>query len=1149
MALRLIAGKSGQGKTESMLREIVDQSCRHSEKNYFLVVPEQFSLEMQRRMVELHPKKGFFNIDVVSFHRLAYRIFDEAGYVPAEILEDLGVAMILRRILSRKEDELAYFKRSVRKAGFIDEMKSALMEMVSYGVSWKDLEETAGKLGDRPVLQSKCRELALVFSEFEQEISGRYMVTEQILTLASDYVSSSGLTRDNEFYFDGFTGFTPVQLEFLGELLSVAANVHVTVTIPARDGAQAEELMSDEEELFSFSRKFIGSLLALCRERKADLLPVTVLNHRPAPRFKDNPELYFLEEYAFRIRKKAWEDVPSHLHIMACHRQDDEVDFALRQVEYLVRKKGIRYRDCALLCGDVAEYETAFRRKADLLKLPVFVDSKKRLSYHSGVEALRALLHLAEKDYSYESVFRYLKAGMSDFLDEETDFLENYVLSAGVRGRSMWSKPFERRLAGKSQETLARLEALRLRLMEETGDFVKACSGKRVTVRARMEAIFMAMDRLDFPGKLERMARQAEETGDHIRAGEHRRLFQLLLDLLDKIVMIFGEEIMSLKEVSEILDAGLESLGLGLAPLTMDQLVLGDLKRTRLTDIKVLFILGMNDGKIPPVLEDGGLLKDEDKELLREYGLSLSAGLLERSMEDEFYMYMAFSRPSEDLYFSYSAIGRGNDQLRPSPLIGTCKGLFPKLEEQAYPADTGSWYFGIDDSRQLLIEGLGRIRKKKPAWLEQAEGEDMAEPDRKDRVFLMLARYWMEEAACQEEYAAYLDKLNLKKRTRYVSPALVEELYGKELYSSVSRLETFSACPFSYLCNYGLELRDREEFVLQDTDFGNLFHTALRYFSDQVKRSGYRWKELPEEDRARFLEEAMKLAMEENKVEAFGGSARNEYQISRVHRILDRTVRAIQLQLKNSAFEPDRFESSFGFRGQGGSTSFVLEDGRQLTLHGIIDRVDLCQEDKEVLLRIVDYKSGDRNVNLEDIYFGLQLQLMLYLEAAVDIYGRETGKEVVPAGIFYYRFQDPLYRADRFDEDKYWQSFRMKGYANSSQDILDKLEEGYKGLYSMAVDRKKGDGSPTARSQVMTTEDFRDMRHHVVATARKLAERIYSGEMAPEPYQKANKTDGCRYCRYLSVCGFGEGLFKDYYRRLQSFTSEEVLEKIREEEE
>ena len=1056
--------------------------------------------------------------------------------------------MVLRRILSRKEDELAYFKKSVRKAGFVDEMKSALMEMVSYGVSWQDLEAAAGKLEDRPVLQAKCREMALVFSEFEREISGRYMVTEQILTLASDFVSSSGLTRDNEFYFDGFTGFTPVQLDFLAELLAVAGNVHVTVTIPAGEGIEAEALLSDGEELFSFSRKFVGSLLDLCRETKADLLPLTALSQEPGPRFRNNPELYFLEEHAFRIRKKAWEDVPSHLHITACHRQDDEVDFALRQVEYLVRKRGIRYRDCALLCGDVSEYEMAFRRKAEILNIPVFVDSKKRISYHSGVEALRALLHLAEKDYSYESVFRYLKAGMSDLEDEETDFLENYVLSAGIRGRSMWSKPFERRLAGKSQETLDRLETLRRKLMEETGEFVISCRGKKVTVRERMEALFMVMDRLDFPGKLERMAREAEETGDHIRAGEHRRLFQLLLDLLDKIVMIFGEEIMTLKEVSEILDAGLETLGLGLAPLTMDQLVLGDLKRSRLTDIKVLFILGMNDGKIPPVLEDVGLLKDEDKELLREYGLSLSSGLLERSMEDEFYMYMAFSRPSEDLYFSYSSIGRGNDQLRPSPLIGACKGLFPRLEEQAYPADTGSCYFGIGDSRQLLIEGLGKIRQKRPAWLERPDGGKTLEPDHDDKVFLMLARYWMEEAGLQEEFASFLDKLNPGKRTRYVSPALVEELYGKELYSSVSRLETFSACPFSYLCNYGLELRDREEFVLQDTDFGNLFHAALRYFSDLVKRSGHRWKELPEEERTHFLEEAMRLAMEENKVEAFGGNARNEYQVSRVHRILDRTVRAIQLQLKNSSFEPDRFESPFGFRGQGGSTSFVLEDGRQLTLHGIIDRVDLCQEDKELLLRIVDYKSGDRNVSLEDIYFGLQLQLMLYLEAAVDIYGRETGKEVIPAGIFYYRFQDPLYRADSFEEDKYWQQFRMKGYANSSQDILDKLEEGYKGLYSMSVERKKSDGSPTARSQVMTSEDFRDMRHHAVSAARKLAERIYSGEIAPEPYQKADKTDGCRYCRYLSVCGFGEGLFKDYYRRLQSLTSEEVLKRIREEE-
>ena len=1212
MGLRLITGRSGQGKTEGMLREIVREACLHPEKKYFLVVPEQFSLEMQRRMVELHPRKGFFNIDILSFHRLAYRIFDETGHEPAKLLEDLGVAMILRRILSRKEEELDYFKKSARKAGFVDEVKSALMELISYGVSWEELETIAGDLDDRPVLQRKCRELAMIFSCFLKETSGRFMVTEQILTLAADYVRQCGLVRDGEFYFDGFTGFTPVQLDFLGELLDSAGNVHITVTIPAGKDPDLLIKESRKEDLFHFSRKFISSLTDLCAKRKADLLPVTGFQDKSGPRFGDRKDLLFLEENVFRVRKKVYMEAPAHIHLTACRRQDEEADYILRQVEYLVRKRGIRYRDCAVLCGNVEEYEPEFRRKAELLRIPLFVDSKRKISYHCGVEALRALFHLAEMNYSYESVFRYLKTGMSCLKDDEVDFLENYVISAGVRGYGMWSEPFKRRLAGKSPETVDRLEELRKRFMAETEDFVVSCRQRTASVRVRMKALYEAMDRLDFPARLEGLAQEAEKRGDHVLAGEHRRLYELLLTLLDKIVMIFGEEVFSLKEVSEILDAGLESLGLGVAPLTMDQLILGDLKRTRLAEVKVLFIAGMNDGKIPPVLEDGGLLNDEDKDLLRQHGISLSSGLLERSVEDEFYMYLAFSKPAEDLYFSYSAAGRGADRLRPSPLLARIRDIFPELKESTYPSGRGRYYFGLDDSRQLLIEGLGRIRRRQPAWMRQlaetavaqseercGEGnsrenmaetavaqseercgeensrENMAETavaqseqkdreeesregrieavktdnieiGREDRIFLMLAGYWSKEPACRKEYLTYLSRLQPVDRVKTVDPVLMEALYGKELYGSVSQLESFSTCPFSYFCSYGLNLREREEFALQAADFGTLFHAALQYFSDQVKESPYRWKDIPEDERTDFLAQSMNRALEENRVEAFSGSARDAYQVRRVKRILDRTVRAIQLQLKHSDFEPDRFELHFGHRGKDSMSSYRLEDGRQIHLSGSIDRVDLCVEDEDVLIRIVDYKSGDRDLNLSDAYHGLQLQLLLYLDAATAIYEEKTGKEVIPGGIFYYRFQDPFYRGDRFEEGKYWQQFRMKGYANSSKEILEKLEDGSEGFFSMALQRKK-DGNFKSGAHVMTSEEFRDMRRHIVNTAKSLAGKIYSGEIFPNPYRKKNKTEGCQYCRYNSVCGFGTGLYKDYYRQLREFSAEEVLQMIQEE--
>ena len=1128
MGLRLITGRSGQGKTEYLVQEVIQRSTENPEKNYYVIVPEQFSLEMQRKMVKKHPKHGFFNIDILSFHRLSYRIFDECGYKPGEILEDSGVSMMLRKILSEGEADLLYFKKSLKKPGFIDELKSMLIEFIGYGVTWKQIEEVQEQLEDNQNLCNKCEELGKIYERFDKAIEGRFMVTEQILDIAREFATQAKMLKEAVFYFDGFAGFTPVQLSFLKELLKVSSQINITITIPEFIPGQR----GTQEELFTASKKTADALILLCKENLQEIDEIVNLQEKQSLRFTNNPEFAFLEKNIFQQSQEHYEKDVERIHLTVCHNPDGEADYVMHKIEQLVRQKGYHYRDFAVLSGDVADYASAFKRKAEILNIPVFEDTKKKVSYHSGVEAVRSLFHLAQMDYSYESVFRYLKSGMSDFMDEEADYLENYVLYAGIRGYSMWKKPFTRRLKNKEEAMIKQLHLLQSRFMEETEKFCVIMKDKEASVKEKMAVLYHTMVELSFEEKLTYQAQKAEDAGEYVKASEYKQLYGLLLSLLDKIVMIFGEEKMPVKELGEIIDSGLDALGLGVVPLSMDQVVLGDLKRTRLHEIKVLFIAGMNDGKIPPDLEDKGILNDEEKDILKKCGISLSQSVLEQSMEDEFYMYMAFAKPTEELYFSYSVTDSDGSALRPSVLQKNLESLFPKLVRKQYPEQEKKYYFNVEDSREFLLEGLIAAKES----LEQVK---------KNKAFFMLTKYWSKQSQKKEEIERYGRWLESSYEEPKLSEELLEKLYGKEITGSVTRLEHFTACPYQYYCIYGLDLKEREEYKIRPIDLGNLFHKALECFSKKVKDSEYTWKNIPETVQEEYIADALRMAMDENLSDVFYSTSRNKYRVKTVERIMRRTIQVLRTHLKNSQFEPDRFELHFGKKEALKEAEISLENGHRMFLQGTIDRVDICEEDDQILMKVIDYKSGVKKFELDDFYYGLEMQLIIYMNAAEELYEKAEKKPVIPAGIFYYHLQDPIIKADHAEEEVLLKNFRMSGMANSDQAILNKLENNSDGFVSMPIRLKKS-GEPYKNSPVMGTEDFKYMGDYARKKAAEIGKRIYKGEIHPKPYRNKKGT-ACDYCPFIDVCGFDSRLPGYEYQNLESMSVEEVLEKIREE--
>ena len=1129
MAIHLITGGSGQGKTEYLVDQAIRESIENKDRSYYVIVPEQFSLEMQKKMIACHPRHGFINIDVLSFHRLAWRIFEEAGFQPPDILEDLGVSMMLRKILSQKQDDLLFFKKSASKPGFVDEVRSALMELSCFGIEWQDLEKAAGMVESRGSLALKCRDLSKLYRYFNEETEGRYMVSEQILTVAGEWLARSSLVRDAVFYFDGFTGFTPVQEDFLRQLALQASKITVTVTTP-------EKLPSHEENLFSLSSRTIRSLMEISRQTGVPWGDSVHLDHPIPPRFVNAPDIAVIERSLYQPARAGTASLASetdgaNIHMVSCRNPGAEAEFVLHKIEELVRKEGYRYRDCAVLSADVNVYMQEFSRQAGILGIPLFEDVKRRLSYHSGMEGIRALFHLAESDYSYESVFRYLKSGMSAFTDLETDFLENYVLLSGIRGYSSWKKPFRRRLSSYSETDRKKLEELRVRLLDETEEFCRSLIRKDLTAGQKMQTLTQMMDRLSWPDRLLSMAARKEEEGDLSRAKEYEQLFPLIQELIGKISLVFGEEFISLETLSDVMDTGLESLGLGLPPLSMDQVILGDLKRTRLPEVKALFILGFNEGMIPPIVEERGMFNDEDKEVLAKVGIELSSNRYEKTLEDEFYTYLAFTRPSASLWFTMSATDNAGKALRPSPLVKKLESFFSGIRILSYPGEEGRLYFNEADSLEFLAERMRRLKEN---------------PERgsRDRSLRALAGYWAGEND-GARLKSFWEKIYTRHHKKIISSSYLDAFYGKELSGSVTRLEQYASCPFAFFVIFGLGLKEREEFEIKPNELGSLFHNVLEKYAERVRKEGLRWKNVPEDLRRDFLDEALREAAETDLHDYFESSARSRYTLERARRILSRTVDIITRQLMHSDFEPDRFEMRFGKKDGLTSAVIPLSQGRVMNLTGIVDRVDICMDQDRILLRVIDYKSGENKLDLDNLYHGLSLQLALYMNAAREIYEKDREESVIPAGLFYYHMQDPLVEADYMNDEKYLKEFQMQGYANADPEIIRKMEDPPNPCFTMPVTITKK-GIPDKRSAVLTTEDFRDIREYVQKLIAGIGRRIFSGDVSPVPYVKGDRS-ACRYCPAWDICGLDPREDQECWRRINGMGKDEVLAAIRRE--
>lgn len=1124
MALQFIFGGAGAGKSYYIYNNIIQQSIENPEKQYLILVPEQFTMQTQKEIVTMHPRKGICNIDVLSFERLAFRVLTEMGESQRVLLEETGKSMVLRRVAQEKKKELKILGAKMDKQGYISQMKSMVSELRQYEISAEDLEDILENLASSPELYYKLQDIKTLYQGFFDYLEGSFITQEEVLDAMGRVAPLSKKLKDSVLVLDGYTGFTPIQIQLLETLLDICHEIYVTVTIAAGEDPYK---MGSPHELFYLSKQTVASLLRIAKEKKISWKEYWIPEGKGSyqGRFADNPPMAFLEKNVFRYRKKKYPKPQNAVQIYEAQNPASEMEMTAGQIRRLVRTKGYRYRDFAVITGDMQVYAPAASRAFKRYEIPCFIDEKHSVFLNPFVEYLRAAVDMIVENFSYESVFRMLRCGLNDISTEEADRLENYVIAMGIRGFSRWQQEWVRSYRGENPEECVQIDRIRASLVEKWQPFYKKMKTPDASVRTYTEALYEYITANKIQEKLKEFTKNFEAEGNLSLVKEYSQIYEIVMNLLDKLVEILGDKKVRIREFKEILEAGLSEAKVGIIPPTSDQVLVGDMERTRLKDIKIVFFVGVNEGKIPKEQQAGKLLSDLNREelkgSLKERGLSLAPTAKENLYTQKFYLYLNLTKPSERIYLSYSRLSSSGEAMSPSFLVAQIQKLFPDaVREWDVPLFAESRYGALD-----------RL------------SEEIRKQDRTSPVFEELMSWFTSQKEYRELVNRLIDAAYYVNPQESISKGVAEALYGTELSNSASRLEQFAKCACSHFLSYGLMLRERVRYEFNMADMGTFLHNSLDLFARKVREQGKSWIDLEDAERDALAENCVTEVVEKSGETILLSSARNAYIINRVKRMVKRSVWALQNQLKQGEFYPALTEWAFGEKDNIDSLNFDLAAGQKLYLKGRIDRIDVCQDkENHLYVKVIDYKSGTTQLDLIKLYYGLQIQLALYLNAALELEKKRFPDKIVqPAGVFYYNTKDPILNKEDVKnpenpQEEILKKLKMDGICSSEPEILQKLDKNLavgKSVESFAVPVKyTAKGTFSSNSKVANQKEFAIMMEYVQDKAKKIGREILKGNTSVNPFEW-KKENACEYCPYKEICGFDEKLPGYEYRKLE----------------
>jgi ATP-dependent helicase/nuclease subunit B len=1156
MSVRFIIGRSGSGKTELCLNEMREKLAENpGGEPIIYLVPEQMTFLSEQRLTTTPGLSGMIRAQVYSFTRLAWRVLQETGGINRYHLSSTGISMLIRKIIEEEKDKLTLFNRAADKNGFIDQMEQLLTEFKRYCVQPEELSVKSEELADKKALLDKLNDLELIYQQFEESLKGKYIDSEDYFRLLADQAAVSDFLREAEIYIDGFHSFTPIEYMVIQQLMKHCGRVTVSMTLD-RPHISSHP---DELDLFRMTGDTCQTLQTIPQAEGVTIEDPVVL---PAPLRFRNESLLHLEKYFDMIPIQEFSG-DTAVHIAQAANRRSEMEGIARKITGLVRKDGYRYREIAILSRNSHEYKDVLEAIFTDYGIPYYVDRKSPMQHHPLIEMLRSSLEIINGNWRYEPIFRAVKTELlfpfeksQAKLREKMDRLENYVLAYGIQG-DKWTRKepwIYRRIRGLELENLPQTDAEK-RLEEELNELRKMITAPLMRLSRQMkkaengrglaEALYLFLEELEIPRKLERWKQSEEEKGNLVKAREHDQVWNGIIELLDQFVEILGNEKISPKPFAAIIESGIESLRFSLVPPAMDQVVAADLENSRLEEIKVVFVIGLNEGVMPAKLNDEGIFADEDREALLSSGLKIAPSSKTRLLDENFLAYKAFTLPSEMLFLSYPLANEEGKALIASPYIKRMQELFPNANNHLFVTDPAE----LTELEQL--EYVCNENATLSFLTSQLQWKKQHYPIYD--FWWDVYNHYMDSEKWSGVAAKVLSSLFYENKTDKLPEKVSQELYGDLIQASVSRMEMFHSCPFSHFAHHGLKLRERQIFRLEAPDIGELFHAALKQIADTVNEQNWSWAKISKSQCEALASNAVEMLAPRLQNEILLSSNRHVYLKRKLEKIISKATYILSEHAKASGFSPVGLELGFGPKQELPPLHFSLKNGTKMELVGRIDRVDKATEGDNVYLRVIDYKSSEKDLNLSEVYYGLSLQMLTYLDIIITHSGKLVGTESTPAGVLYFHVHNPMIQAGKMlsmdeIEKEIFKRFKMNGLILGEQNVIQlmdqTLETGDSKMIPAGINK---DGTLKKRSRVVTSEEFEQFTHYVRDTYVKSGNLMLDGAIEISPYKMKNKTS-CTFCSFKSLCQFDPSIKNNEYRNLPMLTKEEILKSINKEE-
>lgn len=1148
MSLRIIYGRAGSGKTRFILDEIVNTLKGQADGDpLFFIVPDQMSFSTEYRLSSADGMNGTIRAQAVTFKRLAWRVLQEVGGISRKEVDSFGYRMLIRSLLEEHREEFQLFRRSAGKRGFTDQIEQLIKEFARYCVDCSELTEIRSSLekaGAPRTLLDKASDLELILAEIESRLGTVFVDSEGHLALLSEKIQYSVQVKTSDIYIDGFVTFTAREYEIIFELMRHAKSV--TISLPMDGSSNA----NDEQALFFQSA---NTARRLVDQAKKEGLQVENAVHMPSAQRFSNSELAHVERHFDHYPLQKMES-QGHVNLIEAASRRAEVHAMARSIRGQIRN-GMRYKDIAVLYRQPEAYDELINTIFPQYEVPYFISQKKSMLHHPLIEFCRSVLEAIQSNYSYEPVFRAIKTdlffpqGSIKKWRERSDVLENFVIANGIYGERWFDEKrwFYKKYRGLEFHTIiqtdeeiaiqSELHAVR-DLVREPLSGLKNKLDECTTGKEIAEALFLFVEELEVFNKILDLKEREESEHRLLAAAEHEQAWKQWIGVLDQFVLMFGDKELDLNSAFKILDEGFETLEFSRIPPSLDEITVSTIDLARLMDIKSVFVIGVNDGVLPKRVEHEGLLTDVDREWFSKIGFELAPSTKTRLLDETFMAYRAFTSASDFLTISYPIADEEGKALLPSIYI---QKFIDMLGIELTPAV-------IDPEELKQLDHLSYISHPRAtlAYLTSQIRSGSLTPE-----WQAVLAYYKEDPFWSSLVERILEpaKPNIADSLR---EEIAEPLYGSPISSSVSRVETFYGCPYAHFAAYGLRLEERSQYKLAPPAMGDLFHAAIKWISDEVKRLDVSWSSLSNKDCRELAKRAMEQLSPYFVNHILISSYRYRYIQYKLEAIIRQTAFMLSKHAKVTGFTPVALEVGFGTTETIPPLDVVLTKGRKMNIRGRIDRIDSTDINGKPYIRVVDYKSSKQGLDLGEVFHGLALQTFTYLDVALTHSDRWLGEQAEPAGVLYFHMHNPMLKSTKLMtaeeiEEEMARSFKMNGLVVEDEEVINAMDSEIDGYSNIIPVRMNKNGSLSkSQSRTVSKDDMNIIRRFVRNKHQDAGNGILDGVTSITPYKVKDDT-ACQFCSFRSICQFDPSDPKQTYRKLPVLTADKAVELIRKE--